>query len=202
MSGIALGLALVAVTVRPVAAQNEMIGFDKVHELLAGKQTRAAAYAMQEVSVDFRKELGRCHDEAIGGRMMQTEPRIDGLGAKIASGAVSAAALDKEFGEIDHLLAEHHQQLAAEGFSRPRFTKMETVARDVSLAAQYLARSSRWVKQPLASDMQKAVDDALAIAKQLAADPGNPPVETPAVIDALGVAVKRPMRVAQGGSTP
>jgi hypothetical protein len=197
-----LGVLFAAVAAQPVAAQDELIGFDKVHQLVAGKQARAAAYAMREVSVDFRKELGRCHDEAIGGRMMQTEPKLDALGAKLGNGAVtSVAALEKEFSEFDHLLAEHHQQLAAEGWSKPRFAKMENVARDIGLAAQYLVRAGRWVKQPIDAESQKTVNDALAVAKKLAAEPGNPPAETAAVIDALGQAVKRPTRVALGGST-
>lgn len=200
---LAVGLILMAVASRPVAAQDEPIGLDKVYQLFVSKQAHAAARAMSEVSLDFRRQLGRCHDEVIGGQMMETEPKFDALAAKINSGALtSVATLEKEFAGIDHLLAEHHQQLAADGWSKPRFTKMETVAQDIALAAKYLARAGRWVKQPLAGDAQKAVDDALAVAKQLAAEPGNPPVNTAAVIDALGEAVKRPMHVAQGGSTP
>lgn len=88
---------------------------------------------MQVVSVEFRKELGRCHDEDIGGRMMQTEPRIDALGSKIANGGItSTVALAKEFAECDRLLAEHHHQLAAEGLTRPRASKMPAVARDLT----------------------------------------------------------------------
>jgi hypothetical protein len=147
------------------------------------------------VSAGFRQELGRCHDEAIGGRMMQTEPKIDALGVKLASGGVTSAdVLEKEFAEFDHLLAEHHQQLAAEGWAKPRFNKMETVARDLGHAAQYLARVGRWTKQPLTGEALKAVDDALAVAKRLAADPASPPPETQTVIDALGRMVRRPAR--------
>jgi len=50
----------------------------------------------------------------------------------------------------------------------------------------------------LTAEAQKAVDDALALAKQLGAEPTNPPATSAAVIDALGQAVKRPTRVAQG----
>lgn len=197
------GLILVVAAVQPLAAQDELIGLDKVHQLFVSKQAHAAARAMSEVSVEFRKQLGRCHDEAIGGRMMETEPKFDALGAKINSGALtSVATLDREFADIDHLLAEHHQQLAADGWSKPRFTKMETVAQDIALSAKYLVRAGSWVKQPLAGDTQKAIDDALVVAKQLAAEPGSPPVNTRAVIDALGQAVKRPIHVAQGGSMP
>lgn len=201
--GMIIGTLLAAVAARPVAAQDEPIGFERVRQLFVSKQAHAAARALSEVSVDFRKQLGRCHDEAIGGQMMQTEPKFDALAAKINSGSVtSVATLDREFAGIDHLLAEHHQQLAADGWSKPRFTKMETVAQDLELAARYLARAGSWVNQPLGADAQKAVDDALVVAKKLAAEPGSPPPNTPAVIDALGQAVRRPMHVAQGGSMP
>jgi hypothetical protein len=186
---------LAAVAAQPVAAQDELIGFDQVYQLFSGKQPRAAVQMMGVVSAGFRQELGRCHDEAIGGRMMQTEPKIDALGVKLAAGGVTSAdVLEKEFAEYDHLLAEHHQQLAAEGWAKPRFNKMETVARDLAHAAHYLVRAGHWTKQPLTGEAQKAVDDALAVAKRLAADPGSPPPETQAVIDALGRMVKRPTR--------
>jgi len=199
LSRITMGVLAVMLAACTASAQDELIGLEKVHQLVVAKQMRPAARALSEVSVEFRRELGRCHDEAIGGRMMQTEPKFDALGAKLAAGTVTTVgAVEKEFAEYDHLLAEHHQQLAADGWARPRFTKMETVAKDVGLAARYLERAARWEKQPLTAEAQKAVDDALALAKQLGAEPTNPPATSAAVIDALGQAVKRPTRVAQG----
>jgi hypothetical protein len=201
VSRIALGGLLAVFAMHTAAAQDEPIAFDQVYQLVAGNQLRAAVHMMSVVSVDFRKELGRCHDEQIGGRMMQTEPKIDALGAKMAAGGVtSAGVLAKDFGEFDHLLAEHHQQLAAEAWSRQRTGTMPAIARDLGLAAQYLARAGRWHKQPLSADAQKAVDNAIAVAKRLAADPGNPPSDTKAAIDALGTLVRRPAQAPAGGS--
>lgn len=189
---ISLGMLLAVIAARPASAQNDPIGLDQVYQLFTKGQERAAARALSAVSVDFRKEMGRCHDEDIGGRMIKAEPTFDALARKLASGAVlSAGVLAKEFAGYDRLLAEHHQQLAAEGWAKPRFTTMEAVARDLSLSAQYLARAGRWEKQPLSGDAQKAVDDAIAVAKRLSADPANKPPETPSVIDALGPLVKQ-----------
>ncbi|MCX5768612.1 MAG: hypothetical protein NTZ43_15440 [Gemmatimonadetes bacterium] len=203
VSRIALGVLLAAVATRPVGAQADLIGTDHVFQLFTSKQARLASREMGAVSLDFRKELGRCKDEVIGGRMMQTEPKIDALGAKLAAATPpSAASLEKEFAEYDHLLAEHHHQLAANGWAKPRFTKMERVAEDIDRAAQYVARAARWEKQKLSAESQKAVDDALAVAKKLGADPANPPAETAAVIEALGAVVKKSSGAAPGSAMP
>ncbi len=203
VSRIALGVLLAAVATRPVGAQADLIGTDHVFQLFTSKQARLAAREMGTVSLDFRKELGRCKDEVIGGRMMQTEPKIDALGAKLASATPpSAAALEKEFAEYDHLLAEHHQQLATDGWSKPRFTKMERVAQDIERAAEYVVRAAQWEKQKLSAESQKVVDDALAVAKKLGADPTNPPAETAGVIEALGAVVKKGARATSGSAMP
>jgi hypothetical protein len=185
-------LALVATAAfAPVAsAQNGLIGLDKAHQLLSSNQPRLAARELGVVSADFRTEIGRCRDGEIGARLMELEPKIDALATRINSGALtSAAALAKEFVAIDHALAESHHQLAAQGWMIRRVARVDAVAHDLVLAARYYERSMKW-SGPIAPEQQALVDDALAMAQRLEANPANPPAEAGAVIEALGKALK------------
>lgn len=190
-AALALSCAVLASTA--ASAQTDLIALDKVHQLFTSNQARAAARQLSEVSVEFRNEIGRCRDETIGARLMELEPRVDALASRLGNGAVTnVAELDREFVVIDRLLAANHQRLAASGWSLRRFGKVEVVGSDLSLAARYLARASKWTQQPLSAEVQKAVDDALALSAKLIADPANPPAETPVVIEALGKALGPP----------
>jgi hypothetical protein len=174
-----------------LSAQPELIGLEKVHQLFTAGQARAASRELSLVSVEFRNEIGRCKDESIGARLMELEPKVDALAKGINSGAVtSAAMLEKEFAVIDQLLAENHQQLASGAWALRRFGRLEGVAADLGVAARYATRAGRWAHKPLNAELQKAIDDALAVSAKITADPANPPAETNAVIDALGKALK------------
>jgi hypothetical protein len=192
-SRVALALVCAGAVTSSASAQTELIGLEKIHQLFAANQTRAAVRELSMVSVEFRTEIGRCRDESIGARLVELEPKFDDLAAKMNAGTLtSASALDKEFVVIDRLLAESHEKLAASGWGLRRFGQLETVAKDLALAANYAVRSAKWAHQPLAPELQKAVDDALATAEKLAADPANPPEETGAVIEAFGNALRGP----------
>lgn len=192
-SRVALALSCAVLANSAASAQTDLIALDKVHQLYTSNQARAAARQLSEVSVEFRNEIGRCRDESIGARLMELEPRVDALASRLGNGAVTnVAELDREFVVIDRLLAANHQRLAASGWSLRRFGKVEVVGNDLSLAARYLARAGKWTQQPLSADVQKAVDDALALSAKLIGDPANPPAETPAVIEALGKALTPP----------
>lgn len=193
-SRVALALSCALLATSAASAQTDLIALEKVHQLYTSNQARAAARQLSEVSVEFRSEIGRCRDESIGARLMELEPRVDALASRLGNGAVTnVAELDREFVVIDRLLAANHQRLAASGWSLRRFGKVEVVGNDLSLAARYLARANKWTQQPLAAEVQKAVDDALALSAKLIADPANPPAETPAVIEALGKALNPPV---------
>jgi hypothetical protein len=193
-SRIAIALCCAALTAGTARAQTDLIGLDKVHQLFTAGQARAAGRELGSVSVEFRNEIGRCRDETIGARLMELEPKVDALASRIGNGAVTSVdELEREFVVVDRLLAANHQKLASSGWILRRFGKIEVVASDLSLAARYLVRASRWEKQPLSAEVQKAVDDALALATKLLANPANPPGETPVVIDALGKALNPPM---------
>lgn len=181
-----LGLAAPA-----AAAQPDLVGLEKVHQLFTAGQTRLAARELSVVSVAFRGEIGRCRDETLGAKLMEAEPRLDALVKGLNTGTLtSVAALEQEFAVLDQLLAQNHQQLAATGWGLRRFGGLDGVAKDLARAAGYVKRSAAWAHTPLSAPMQKAVDDALAIADKVAADPANPPSETGAVIEALGKAMK------------
>lgn len=183
-----LGLGLAAPA---AAAQPDLVGLEKVHQLFTAGQTRLAARELSVVSVAFRGEIGRCRDESLGAKLMEVEPRIDALVKGLNTGTLtSAATLEQEFVVIDQLLAQNHQQLAATGWGLRRFGGLEGVAKDLARAAGYVKRAAAWAHTPLSAPMQKAVDDALAISDKVAADPANPPSETGAVIEALGKAMK------------
>lgn len=192
-SGVALALSCAVLVASTAAAQTDLIALDKVHHLFTSDQARAAARELSLVSVEFRNEIGRCRDESIGARLMELEPRVDALASRLGNGAVTnVAELEREFVVIDRLLAANHQRLAASGWSLRRFGKVEVVGSDLSLTARYLVRANSWTQQPLTPDLQKAVDDALALSAKLIANPANPPAETPAVIEALGKAMNPP----------
>lgn len=192
-SRIAIALCCAVLAASTASAQTDLIALDKVHQLFTSNQARAAARELSLVSVEFRNEIGRCRDESIGARLMELEPKVDALASRIGNGAVtSAGELEREFVVVDRLLAANHQKLASSGWILRRFGKVEVVASDLSLAARYLVRSAKWTQQPLAADVQKAVDDALALAARLTKDPANPPAETPVVIEALGRALNPP----------
>ncbi|MDH5235700.1 MAG: hypothetical protein OEW77_12145 [Gemmatimonadota bacterium] len=188
---VSLALLALAAATTPARGQVELVGLEKVHQFYTSDQRRAAAYELNLVSVQFRNEIGRCRDEQIGARMIELEPKIDALIKRLNAGTVtSAAILEREFVVIDRLLAENHQQLAASGWSTRRTGSVLGVAADLSLSARYVVRAAGWTHEQLPADVQKAVDDALALSKRLSADPTNPPSETPAVIEALGKAIK------------
>lgn len=180
-----------AVAATPATAQVELIGFDRVHQLFNAKDTRAAARELRQVSVEFRNEIGRCRDEALGARLMELEPKFDVLAGRITAGTLTTAStLEDEFAIIDRLLALNHQQLAATAWTFRRFGRIEGVGADLAVSARYVVRAARWAHQPLDDPMQKLVNEALAIAERIKADPTNPPAETGAVIEALGKALK------------
>ncbi|MBK7906476.1 MAG: hypothetical protein IPJ78_07920 [Gemmatimonadetes bacterium] len=184
--------ALAAPLAAPVAAQEQMIGFEKIQQLLAGGQARLAARELQLASVAFRSEIGRCRDEEIGARLVELEPRFTSLAERVQTGAITTAALEQEFVAMDRLLAENHLKLAVTGWGLRRFGRLEAVATDLRLAALYLDRSANWSRQPLPADLRQAVDGALAAAEALAKSPANPPGPTGAAIEAFDKAMKLP----------
>ncbi len=184
--------ALAAPLAAPVAAQEQMIGFEKIQQLLAGGQARLAARELQLASVAFRSEIGRCRDEEIGARLVELEPRFTSLAERVQTGAITTAALEQEFVAMDRLLAENHLKLAVTGWGLRRFGRLEAVATDLRLAALYLDRSAKWSRQPLPADLRQAVDGALAAAEALAKSPANPPGPTGAAIEAFDKAMKLP----------
>jgi hypothetical protein len=188
---VAFAVATAAVAATPLSAQVELIGFERVHQLFNAKDNRAAARELRQVSVEFRNEIGRCRDETLGARLMELEPKFDVLAGRITAGTLTTAStLEEEFAVIDRLLALNHQQLAATAWGFRRFGRLEGVAADLAVSARYIVRAGRWSHEPLAEPMQKLVNDALAIAERIKADPANPPAETGAVIEALGKALK------------
>ena len=189
---LALSLLCLAALVAPAAAQEQMIGFEKIQQLLAGGQARLAARELQLASVAFRSEIGRCRDEEIGARLVELEPRFSSLAERVQAGAITTAALEQEFVAMDRLLAENHLKLAVTGWGLRRFGRLEAVANDLRLAALYLDRSAKWTAQPLPPDLRQAVDGALAAAEQLAKRPANPPGATGAAIEAFDKAMKLP----------
>lgn len=189
---LALSLLCLAALVAPAAAQEQMIGFEKIQQLLAGGQARLAARELQLASVAFRSEIGRCRDEEIGARLVELEPRFSSLAERVQAGAITTAALEQEFVAMDRLLAENHLKLAVTGWGLRRFGRLEAVANDLRLAALYLDRSAKWTAQPLPPDLRQAVDGALAAAEQLAKSPANPPGPTGAAIEAFDKAMKLP----------
>ena len=189
---VALSLLCLAALVAPAAAQEQMIGFEKIQQLLAGGQARLAARELQLASVAFRSEIGRCRDEEIGARLVELEPRFSSLAERVQAGAITTAALEQEFVAMDRLLAENHLKLAVTGWGLRRFGRLEAVANDLRLAALYLDRSAKWTAQPLPPDLRQAVDGALAAAEQLAKSPANPPGPTGAAIEAFDKAMKLP----------
>lgn len=192
-SRFALALVASAAFTPAADAQNGLIGLEKAHQLLVSNQPRLAARELGIVSADFRTEIGRCRDEAIGARLMELEPKIDALAARVNAGTLtSPSALAQEFVAIDQALAQSHHQLAAQGWTIRRVVRVDGVANDLTLAARYYERSLKWSGAPLAPEARQLVDDALAMAKRLEANPANPPAEAGAVIDALGKALKGP----------
>ena len=198
-------LLFVGVGARPAAAQDGLLNFDEVRQLFTSKQPRAAANSLLLASIEFRKEMGRCHDATVGRRMLETEPKFNDFASRIGNGAIPAVGtLDSAFADLDLLLAQHHQLLALDGWAKPRFTTMQAIGRDLGLSANYLVRSHRWERKPLAADAAQVVSDALRAAKQLGDDPGHPEADTKAVIEALGRVVMSPTRIAlaEGGAKP
>ncbi len=185
---VVLGVGLAAPS---AAAQPDLVGLEKVHQLFTSGQARLAARELSAVSVAFRGEIGRCRDESLGAKLMEAEPRIDGLVKGLNTGTLtSTAVLEQEFVVIDRLLAQNHQQLAATQWGLRRFGGVDIVAKDLALAARYVVRAARWANTPLPAPLQQAVNDALATADRVAAEPANPPSDTGAVIEALGKAMK------------
>lgn len=189
---LARALLCLAALAAPVTAQEQMIGFEKIQQLLAGGQARLAARELQLASVAFRSEIGRCRDEEIGARLVELEPRFTSLAERVQTGAITTAALEQEFVAMDRLLAENHLKLAVTGWGLRRFGRLEAVANDLRLAALYLDRSAKWSRQPLPADLRQAVDGALAAAEALAKSPANPPGPTGAAIEAFDKAMKLP----------
>lgn len=189
-SRFALALVCAAALAPAARAQSGLIGLDKAYQLLNTNQPRLAARELGMVSADFRSEIGRCRDEAIGARLMELEPRIDALATRINAGTLtSASALAHEFVGIDHALAESHHQLAEQAWRIRRVVRADAVAHELTLAARYYERSRKW-SGAVTPEVQQLVTDALAMAKRIEADPANPPAETGAVIEALGKALK------------
>ncbi len=188
---LALALLSVGLAAPAAAAQPDLVGLEKVHQLFTSGQARLAARELSVVSVAFRGEIGRCRDESLGAKLMEVEPRIDALVKGMNTGTLtSVATLEQEFAVIDQLLAQNHQQLAATQWGLRRFGGVDIVAKDLALAAGYVTRAARWAHTPLAAPLQQAVTEAQAAAEKLAANPANPAAGTGAVIEALGKAMK------------
>lgn len=188
---LALAALIAGLAAPSAAAQPDLVGLEKVHQLFTSGQARLAARELSAVSVAFRGEIGRCRDESLGAKLMEVEPRIDALVKGMNAGTLtSVAALEQEFVVIDQLLAQNHQQLAATQWGLRRFGGLDIVAKDLALAADYVTRAAQWAHTPLSAPLQKAVNDARTAAARLAADPANPPTDTGAMIEALGKAMK------------
>ena len=195
-------LAALALAATPLApsvarAQEDLIDLDAARRPFVEKQYRAAAYALRIASSSLRTEIGRCHDETIGAALIEAEPRIDRLAARVAAGGIpSVEVLDKEFTAIDRMMAQHHQALAAEGIGRPRLVPLPAVGKDLGKAANYLARSVRWNGATLDAEATAAVAAAREMAALLLTDPARRPAEAGAVIERLGK-VLEPLAAAQ-----
>lgn len=186
-----LAVLIAGLAAPSAAAQPDLVGLEKVHQLFTSGQARLAARELSVVSVAFRGEIGRCRDESLGAKLMEVEPRIDALVKGMNTGTLtSAAALEQEFVVIDQLLAQNHQQLAATQWGLRRFGGVDIVAKDLALAVGYVTRAAQWAHTPLSAPLQQAVNDARTAAQRLAADPANPPADTGAMIEALGKAMK------------
>ncbi len=193
----ALTIAVAALLPSVARAQDDLLDFDAARRPFMDKQYRAAAYALRIASSSLRAEIGRCHDETIGAALIDAEPRIDRLAARVAAGGVtSVEVLDKEFTAIDRMMAQHHQALAAEGIGKPRIVPLPTVGKDLGKAANYLARSGKWTGGTLDAETSAAIASAREMAKVLLADPERRPVEAGAVIERLGKAME-PLVAAQ-----
>jgi hypothetical protein len=173
-------------------AQTEIIPLDRVRQLYVDGQPRDAARALGAVSASFRQEIGRCKDPEIGAKLIELEPRIDALVARLGNGRVAnERELTDEFAIIDQLLAENHLQLAELGWSLRRFGNVDAVGRDLDLAARYAERSARWAHRTLDAGARTAIDGAQATAAKLVATPAQPPADTERSLAALGRVVKQ-----------
>jgi len=192
-SGI-FALLTLAALVAPAAAiaQTEIIPLDRVRQLYVDGQPRDAARALGTVSASFRQEIGRCKDPEIGAKLIELEPRIDALVARLGNGRVAnERELTEEFATIDQLLAENHLQLAELGWSLRRFGNVDAVGRDLDLAARYAERSARWAHRSLDAGARTAIDAARATAAKLIATPAQPPADTERSLAALSRVVKQ-----------
>lgn len=192
LAALAFGATIAAA---PLAAQTELIGLDKVQQLLAAGQARVAANTLRQVSVEFRNEIGRCRDEALGAQLMALEPRFDRLAGQLQRGEITAPAqLEPDFAVIDRLLAVNHIQLAQTGWGLRRFGRLEGVANDLAVAADYATRAAKWAHEPLAPETQRVIEEARAASARLRANLENPPAETAAAIEALAAILKGPSK--------
>lgn len=185
----------VATVVLPATAvaQTDLIPLDRVRQLYASGQPRDAARALGAVSAEFRQEIGRCRDPEIGAKLMELEPRIDALVARLGNGRVeSERELTSEFAVIDQHLAENHLQLAELGWSLRRFGNVDAVGRDLDLAARYAERSARWAQRTLDATARETIDAARATAAKIIATPAQPPSDTERTLVALARLIKEP----------
>ena len=174
-------------------AQTELIPLERVRQLYASGQPRDAARALGTVSAEFRQEIGRCRDPEIGAKLMELEPRIDALVARLGNGRVeNERELTSEFAVIDQHLAENHLQLAELGWSLRRFGNVDAVGRDLDLAARYAERSARWGQRSLDANARATIVAARATAAKIIATPEQPPSDTERSLSALARLIKEP----------
>ena len=172
-------------------AQTDLIPLERVHRLYSSGQPRDAARALGAVSAEFRQEIGRCRDPEIGAKLMELEPRIDALVARLGNGRVeNERELTTEFAVIDQHLAENHLQLAELGWSLRRFGNVDAVGRELDLAARYAERSARWAQRALDADARGTIDAARATAARIIATPAQPPSDTERSLSALSRLIK------------
>lgn len=175
----------------PLAAQADLVAFDRVHTLYRNGQPRQAAAALGAVSAEFRLEIGRCKDPDIGAKLVEIEPRIDLLVRRLQADQVAnAAVLTSEFAVYDRLLAENHVQLSEFGWGLRRFGNLDGVGRDLDLAARYVERRARWSGRSLDAASREAIAGARATAAALIASPDRPPADTEQRIKALAGLVR------------
>jgi hypothetical protein len=186
-----LAIAVALTQPTSLAAQSELVALDRVHTLYVNGQSRPAAAALAAVSAEFRQEIGRCKDPEIGAKLVEIEPRMDALIARLRSGDVaSASVLTSEFAVFDQLLAANHVQLAELGWSLRRFGRLDAVGKDLDLAVRYLERSARWSERSLDAAAREAMTAARMVAASLVEKPDQPPPGAERAIAALASLVR------------
>ena len=186
----AVAVASLAAAV-PANAQANLVPLDRVRQLYAEGQSRRAAQALGEISAEFRQEIGRCKDPEIGAKLIDFEPRIDALIARLGTGSVSTErVLTSEFAVFDQLLAENHLQLAELGWGQRRNGRLDAVGRDLDLAVRYAERSARWAGRAIDPQTRATMDAARMTAAQMIDAPAQTPPDAERHLVALAAVVR------------